>query len=164
MKTWLKVLLVTLVVAIPAMITGPILWPPPADLGVAPTAGQIPFFIFLAVFEAITLGLGVAFLLFGFAPLGRALGESGWRTWAAYLSIGWFLVSWWPHNNLHTHNGMDLQGLLYIEYGSHLTLMVAGLVLAYSLMTLLRPGDAGARPGVRSGGAATAARVSVGPR
>jgi hypothetical protein len=63
---------------------------------------------------------------------------------------------------------MDLQGLLYIEYGFHLTLMVAGLVLAYSLLTLLRPGDAGARPGVRpgvrSGGAATAARVSVGPR
>ncbi len=77
MKTWVKVLLVTVVVAIPAMLTGPIIWPPPADLGVAPTAGQIPFFIVIAVIEAITLGLGVSFLLFGFAPLGRALGGSG---------------------------------------------------------------------------------------
>jgi len=152
-KTWVKVLLVTVVVAIPAMLTGPIIWPPPADLGVAPTAGQIPFFIVLAVIEAITLGLGVSFLLFGFVPLRHALGGSSWRTWAAYLSIGWFLVSWWPHNNMHTHNGMDLQGLLYIEYGFHLTLMVAGLVLAYALLTLLRAGE---DAGVRLGSAATA--------
>jgi hypothetical protein len=64
---------------------------------------------------------------------------------------------------MHTHNGMDLQGLLYIEYGFHLTLMVAGLVLAYALLTLLRPEDAGVRSGVRSGvragGAAATARV-----
>jgi hypothetical protein len=104
-KTRLKVLLVTVVVAIPAFLTGPIIWPPPADLGVEPTAGQIPFFLLLAVIEAITLSLGVSFLLFGFVPLRRALGGSSWRTWAAYLAIGWFLVSWWPHNNLHTHNG-----------------------------------------------------------
>jgi hypothetical protein len=40
---------------------------------------------------------------------------------------------------------VDLQGLLYIEYGFHLTLMAAGLVLAYSLLTLLRAGDASAQ-------------------
>ena len=28
------------------------------------------------------VGLGVSFLLFGFAPLKRALGGSSWRTWA----------------------------------------------------------------------------------
>jgi hypothetical protein len=53
---------------------------------------------------------------------------------------------------MHIHNGDDLQGLLYIEYGFHVTLMVAGLVLAYSLLTMLRAGNAG----VQSGGAATA--------
>jgi hypothetical protein len=53
---------------------------------------------------------------------------------------------------MHIHNGSDLQGLLYIEYGFHVTLMAAGLVLAYTLLTLLGPGDAG----VHAGGAATA--------
>jgi hypothetical protein len=53
---------------------------------------------------------------------------------------------------MHIHNGSDMQGLLYIEYGFHVTLMVAGLLLAYSLLTLLRPGDAG----VQAGGAVTA--------
>jgi hypothetical protein len=142
MKPWIKIALVTALFAVPAMALGQVIWPP-APGGPEPTAGQLPFFILLAVFEALTFGLGVSFLLFGFAPLKRAVGGSAWRTWAIYLSVGWFLVSWWPHDNLHIHNGDDLQGLLYIEYGFHVTLMLAGIVLAYSLLTTLKPGDAG---------------------
>ena len=150
LKPWVKVALVTALFAVPAMALGQVIWPP-APGNPEPTAGQLPFFLLLALFEALTFGLGVSFLLFGFVPLRRALGGSSWRTWAAYLAIGWFLVSWWPHDNLHIHNGSDLQGLLYIEYGFHVTLMLAGLVLAYSLLTLLRPAD----EGFRAGGAAT---------
>ena len=80
-------------------------------------------------------------MLFGFAPLKRAMGGSSWRTWAAFLAIGWFLISWWPHDNIH--NGDNLHGLLYIEYGFHVTLMLSALILAYSLLTMLRTGDAG---------------------
>ena len=60
-----------------------------------------------------------------------------------YLCIGWLLVSWWPHDNLHIHTG-SLQGLLYIEYGFHMTLILSGLVLAYSFLSLMRGGSAGA--------------------
>src|SRR5215212_10282417 len=77
------------------MALGQVIWPP-APCGPEPTAGQFPFFLFLAAFEALTFGLGVSFLLFGFTPLKRALGGPSWRTWVAYLAIGWFLVSWWP--------------------------------------------------------------------
>jgi hypothetical protein len=142
-KTWVKVLIVTVVVAIPAFILGPILWPP-ADMGAAPTAGQLPFFLFLALFEAVTLGLGVSFLLFGMPVVRRVAAGSKLRAYAMYLSIGWLLVSWWPHDNLHMFNGMNLQGLLYIEYGFHLTLMISGIVLGYSFFSLLteREGDA----------------------
>ena len=34
---------------------------PPADVGVEPTAGQLPFFLFLAVGDALLLALGVSF-------------------------------------------------------------------------------------------------------
>jgi hypothetical protein len=142
MKPWVKVALVTALFAIPAMALGRVFWPP-APGSPEPTAGQLPFFLFIAAAEALTFGLGISFLLFGFAPLRRALGGSAWRTWATYLAIAWFLVSWWPHDNMHIHNGDDLQGLLYIEYGFHLTLMLGGLILAYSLLTMLRSGDAG---------------------
>ena len=83
MKPWMKVLAVTVLVAAPAMMLGPVIWPP-AEVGPEPTAGQFPFFLFLAAFEALTFGLGVSFLLFGFAPLKRPLaarrGGRGSRT------------------------------------------------------------------------------------
>jgi hypothetical protein len=95
LKPWVKVALITALFAVPAMALGQVIWPP-APCGPEPTAGQFPFFLFLAAFEALTFGLGVSFLLFGFTPLKRALGGPSWRTWVAYLAIGWFLVSWWP--------------------------------------------------------------------
>ena len=43
--------------------------------------------------EALSLGLGVAFLIFGL-PLVRQI-ESSWRlrAWLMYLSVGWLMVS-----------------------------------------------------------------------
>jgi hypothetical protein len=55
-----------------------------------------------------------------------------------YLSIGYLMVSWWPHLNMHAHNGTDLQGLLYIDFIFHLPLEVAGVVLALSFISLMR--------------------------
>jgi hypothetical protein len=139
-KTWVKVLVVTVALAILAFLLGPVIWPPAEGMP-TPTAGQLPFFLFLAVFEAITLGLGVSFLLFGMPVVRRISAGSKLRAWAMYLSIGWLMVSWWPHNNLHMNNGMDLQGLLYIEYGFHLTLMIAGIVLGYCFLSLVSERD-----------------------
>ena len=53
-----------------------------------------------------------------------------------YLSIGYLTVSWWPHLNMHAHNGMDLHGLLVIDFLFHLPLEIAGAVLAYCFFSL----------------------------
>jgi hypothetical protein len=139
MKTWIKVLIVTVVEAVPAMNLGPIVWPP-AEGGPEPTASQLPFFIFLALMESVLLGLGVSFLIFGFPLTSRISSGPKLLAWAMYLAIGWLLVSWWPHDNLHIHVGEDMQGLLYIEYGFHVTLMVCGLIVAYGFLAFLREG------------------------
>jgi hypothetical protein len=55
-----------------------------------------------------------------------------------YLAIGYLMVSWWPHLGMHASNGLDLQGLLFIDYVFHLPLEVAGVVLAYSFFSLFR--------------------------
>ena len=89
-----------------------------------------------------------------FASLRRAVGGSLWSTWAIYLSIGWIMVSLCPHDNPRIHKGSDLQGPFRIEYGFHVTLMLAGIILAYSLLTMLRPGAAGAH-GAQAAGAAS---------
>ena len=136
MNTWPRVLLVTLLVGVPAFL-GSVLWPLPPGMP-SPTGGQLALFIILLALEALLFGLGVAFLLFGL-PLVRSLtGESARGTWATFISIGWFLVSWWPHDNLHIHTGQDLGTLLFIEYAFHVTLMLAALVVAAAFLRLLR--------------------------
>ena len=138
-STWIKVVAVTLIAAVLAMVVGPILWPtsdPP--LFPEPTASQLPFFIVLQVVTCLTFGLGVSFLLFGWSVVRRVSADSKLRAWLMYLSIGWLLISWWPHGHLHQHNGHNLQGLLYIEYGFHVAPMLAGLILAYCFLSLLR--------------------------
>ena len=84
------------------------------------------------------LGFGVAFLIFGLPVLRKVSPDSRPRAWAMYLSIGYLMVSWWPHLGMHAHNGLDLQGLLYIDYIFHLPLEVAGVVLAWSFFSLFR--------------------------
>ncbi len=49
------------------------------------------------------------------------------------------MVSWWPHLNTHRANPADdLQGLLHIDYGFHVPLMISAIVLAYSFLSLAR--------------------------
>jgi hypothetical protein len=84
------------------------------------------------------LGLGVAFLIFGLPVLRRVSPDSKARAWAMYLSIGYLMVSWWPHLGMHTSNGLDLQKLLVIDYVFHLPLEFAGVVLAWSFFSLFR--------------------------
>ena len=138
-STGTKVVAVTLVAAGAAMVAGPILWStsdPP--LFPEPSPAQLPFFVILQVVTCLTFGLGISFLVFGW-PVVRMV-SAGWklRAWAMYLSIGWLLVSWWPHGHLHQHNGHDVQGLLYIEYGFHVAPMLAGLIVAYCFSELMR--------------------------
>lgn len=134
MKTSYLFALITIVVAIPAFLSGPnaplgSFWRPSA-MEAAPTAAQMPFFIVLAVLEAATFGAGVAFLILGRKWV-QAIGtvSKSLANWA-HLAIVWVMGNWWAHDSLHIHNGMNLQGLLYIEYGFHVTLMAAGVILA----------------------------------
>lgn len=137
MKLKVKIATTVLAVAVPALVLGPILWPP-ADVGVTPTATQLALFIALAVGDALFFGAGVAFLVFGFPVLRRVSLDSRLRAWAMYVSVGYLLVSWWPHLNLHGAAGLDLHKLLIIDYVFHLPLEISGAVLALSLLSLLR--------------------------
>lgn len=146
-STWIKVLVVTLIAAVVAMVVGPILWPtsdPP--LFPAPSPAQLPFFIVLQVVTSLTFGLGISFLLFGLPVVREVSADSKLRAWLMYLSIGWLLISWWPHGNLHIHNGDNMQGLLYIEYGFHVAPMLAGLIVAYCFLSLMRERSGKAAP------------------
>jgi hypothetical protein len=137
MKAWIKVLIITFFFGVPAFVLGTVIWPPAAH-GPELSSAQLPFAIAVFAIEALAFGLGISFLTLGLPVVRRVSEGSRARAWAAYLSIGWLLVSWWPHDNLHMHVGEDPQSLLYLTYGFHLTLLLAGLVLALSFLSTMR--------------------------
>lgn len=134
---WLAVTFVLGAIAFVASPNGPLggFWRPSPDFP-QPTSAQLPLFILLNVAEVLAFGLGIAFLIFGY-PLMRAIAPASKRlTLWAFLSIAWLLVNWWPHDSLHVANGMNMGGLLVIEYLFHVTLIVAGAILAYFFWVL----------------------------
>src|SRR5215210_8852427 len=80
-RTWVPVLVLTLIIAVPAFLLNPIIWPP---AGPAPTAAQMPYLIAMDVMQALFLGLGVSFLLFGLPIMRRISPDSKTRAWALY--------------------------------------------------------------------------------
>ncbi len=137
MTTKTRALAITVALAVPAFLLGPVLWPV-ADTGVEPTSGQLPFFLFLAVGDALLFGAGIAFVALGFPLVRRLSGRSRLRAWTMYVAISYLMVSWWPHLNMHNSNGMDLSGLLVIDYLFHFPLEVAAVALGISFWSLHR--------------------------
>jgi hypothetical protein len=150
METKTKALLVALVFTIVGFLleghgpVGALLWPP-SPANPQPTGTQVPLFAVLGLAEAAVFGLGAAFLAFGYRDVARHAASGRWAL-ATWLSIGWLLVNWVPHDSLHQSVGMDLDALLGIEYGFHVTLMLAGLVVAKFFFDTLPAARAVARP------------------
>jgi len=145
MNTILKIAVLALVVSLAALVLAPIVWPP-APGTPSPTGVQFGLFVGLAILSAVTFGAGVSFLAFGLPVVRRASTAANLPAFPVYLAIGWSLVSWWPHNNLHLANGDNLSGLLAIEYAFHVSLYVTGLIVAWYFLGTLRGSHRVARP------------------
>lgn len=127
-----KAILIALGTGIPAFLIAPAIWPPTPDI--SPTSAQLPFLILLSAIESLTFGVGVAFVILGW-PKVRALPKEGSRlTKAAFASVAWLLLNWWMHGNMHVHNGFDVWGLIAIDYGFHVTIIVATMIVGWWLM------------------------------
>lgn len=142
MSTTAKALVVTVVVGIVAFLTesnGPLgtFWAPASDMPQA-VGAQVPLFMLLGVIEALALGLGVSFLLFGYSTMKATTSVGEPLTRAAHLAIAWLLMNWWAHDSLHVHNGMYLNGLLGIEYAFHVTLILSGLILVRFFLAVVQ--------------------------
>lgn len=142
--------LITLVVGVPAVLLGRVIWPP-APASPIPSATQLPFFVVLFLVEALLFGLGVAFLAFGLPVVKKAAGCVGVNPWLVYLAIAWQRVLWWPYDNFHRATGLDHGALLLIEYGFHMTMILSTLVLARFFLATLRAAGAAGRAAATGG-------------
>lgn len=137
---WGKWLAVTLVFGIAAFLTSPSgplggFWGLHSE-NPTPQGIQMALFILLTVIQSLAFGFGFAFLLFGRDTVRSLLPAEGGLSLAVYLAIAWSLLSWWPHSNLHqAHNPDNVSGLLAIEYGFHVTLILGAVVIVYFILT-----------------------------
>lgn len=109
-----------------------------APAGPEPSGTEVSLLILVSVLQAIGFGLGVAFLVFGWAYV-RAAPVSNNLALAAYLAIGWNLVSWVPHTAMHVTNAHDdFMRLILIEYLFHVTLVATAAILAWFFVQIVR--------------------------
>ena len=86
------------------------------------------------VLQGIAFGVGLAWLLFG-----RRLTN---LPTSSYLAIGWLLVSWFPHGAFHQSiSEINWAALAGLEYGFHLTMIVAAALVARDMVRQLRTDD-----------------------
>lgn len=125
---------------IAALALGQVIWPDPAGAP-TPPGDLVPLFVALSILEALLFGAGLAFAIFGLAPL-RRMGAGIVLTWCAYLSISFMLLSWWPHDNMHRVLGHgDFAGLAWIEYLFHVPMMAGAAIVALFFLRTMRGGD-----------------------
>src|SRR5688572_13503394 len=109
-----------------------VVWPDPPSVGIVPP-GLLALFIFLGIVTSVAFGIGAVTLIYG-APWFRRLRASRELQTAAWLSVSWLLLSWWPHENMHRVNHeSDLLGLLKIEYLFHVTSVAAAAIIALTI-------------------------------
>jgi hypothetical protein len=126
----------TAVLTVISFLLTRVIWPD-APGAPQPSAGLLPFYIVVGLVESLAFGLGVAFLIFG-GRMMSSFGQGRGLSLLTYLSIGWLLVNWWPHDNLHRVVGFDFPRLIWIEYGFHVTLIAAAACVAYFFVATLR--------------------------
>lgn len=126
---------VTAGVAAAAVPLSFVLWRTPPGVA-TPPSGLLPLFVPIGVvIPALAFGFGVAFLLFG-ARLVRVDGAPAMSR-AAFASIGWLLLNWWPHSNFHrVANGWA--NVVVIDYFFHATVIAATCVVAIFFLRLVR--------------------------
>lgn len=137
MSTTAKAAVLALVIAVPAFLIAPMLFPAPPGPG--PSSTQMPFFVLLTVFDSLLLGIGVAFVVFGWPLVRRVAPGSRAVATALFIGVAWLTISWYPHIGLHTSAfGSTFGGLLVIDYLFHVPLYVVGLLLIWGLASYLQ--------------------------
>lgn len=129
------------------------IWPMAASMP-DPEGANLALLMVMGGIEAAAFGLGFAFLVAAWPWARSGAAGSPLGSWLVYLSIGWLLVNWVPHTALHMAHGnitkpSDYAGLVGIEYGFHLTLILAGAAVAwYAVRSIrVRSGDMAAATG-----------------
>lgn len=121
---------ITIAVAVPAFFLARVFWPFP----LAVSGDSLAFFTLATAGESVLLGFGAAFALLVLVRRRSVAARWNIIDWVTFLSIGWILISGYPHDNIHIASGADVHNLIFVEIVFHGTLAVAAVVVAIAFM------------------------------
>lgn len=120
---------------------GAMIWSEP-NTGVTPTATQGILLLGVTFMESVGMGLAVAFLALGWSYTKRTFAGRPRLAALVHVSVVWILGNFWLHDNLHMVNGVNIDGIIAIDYAFHSAIMLASIVAIYGIIELAR-GHAG---------------------
>ena len=133
-KKW-QVLLTTFVIGGAAFFTGPMIWPMGPEIPMPPP-NLLPAYIVVSAIEALAFGFAVAFAVFGWPAIRDLRIGMPWLNKLLFVTLCWFMGNWWIHDHLHMQVGLDMNRLIYVEIGFHMSMLACGVTLALALMRL----------------------------
>ncbi len=135
-RSW-GMVIVAFVVGLAAFVAAPHIWPMGPDVPMPP-ANLLPGYIALSAIEALAFGFAVAFAIFGWPAIRDLNLGAPWLNKLLFVTLVWFIGNWWAHDNLHMHNGLNMNGLLFIEIAFHMTMLACGITLTIGLVRLAK--------------------------
>lgn len=147
MKTTFKAAIIVVLSATFGLLFSPFgpigsrVWPEPNNV-VVPTAMQSNLLLGYTLLGGIAMGLALAFLVLGWGYTKRTFAGRPRLAALVHVSVVWILGNFWVHDNLHLVNGLNVDGIIAIDYTFHSTIMLATLVTMYGIVELAR-GHAG---------------------
>lgn len=154
MWRWIEPILLAVALSAAALVMHPFgplgrqLWPP-AELCPIPTAREWPLCALLAFIEAVAFGVGVVFLIYGYSFVSQWFADR-WRAICVHIGISWQLANWWIHDSAHMHVGLDIRGILIIDYIFHVTLIVSALAMVLAFVITIKEMTNAAQKGLQS--------------
>ena len=107
----------------------------PASDMPTPTLSESVFLWIFAALESVSFGIGLTFAMYGKEVVMRMAASNRKQAYFLYGSIVWLLTAWLPYSTLFMNIGMtNLSALLMLSYFFHISLILAGLVVAYSFI------------------------------
>lgn len=109
-------------------------------------------FLLLDLLEAVALGIAVVVVAFGGWIVDALPSSMHGHARLVQMALAWAIGNWWLHDGLHRLAPGGTDSLLGIEFAFHVTVLVAGVAVANSLLQIARMGlgtSAQRRYGVR---------------
>eukprot|EP01117_Protostelium_nocturnum_P006107 TRINITY_DN2200_c0_g1_i1.p1 TRINITY_DN2200_c0_g1~~TRINITY_DN2200_c0_g1_i1.p1 ORF type:complete len:355 (-),score=76.21 TRINITY_DN2200_c0_g1_i1:43-1107(-) len=112
--------------------------PPLSHYNPTPNESQLRFFKALGVAECVICAIGISWMVTIGTILKSIPSKIRLKVIGMYICVGWFLVSWYPHNRLHVYFNANVWAGIALDFTFHWAMLFAAMFLGRFIWRFLR--------------------------